>query len=332
MRIPYETMVAEFIRVLLKKGFTPERADLCARLFAGASLDGVYTHGLNRFPRFISNIDAGYVKVDAEPVLAESVGSLERWDGMLGPGNLNAHFCMNRAIELARRNGVGCVAIRNTNHWMRAGSYGLQAIEAGCVGICWTNTMPNMPPWGGTEAKIGNNPLVLAVSGPKGPILLDMAVSMFSYGKLESYALHDELLPVEGGFDEDNHLTKDPKQILKTRRVLPVGYWKGSGLSLLLDLVAVALSGGLSTRETGEYPVEMGLSQVFIAFNTSGMSGQDAIAASIRQAIEDLHATHPAQPGGKVLYPGERMMQTRKTNLELGIPVDEVFWEQVLKL
>ena len=108
---------------------------------------------------------------------------------------------MARAIALSREHGIGCVAMANTNHWMRGGTYGWQAADAGVIGICWTNTMPNVPPWGGAEPAIGNNPLVIAVPRAKGHVVLDMAMSQFSYGALESYRKRGELLPVEGGFD-----------------------------------------------------------------------------------------------------------------------------------
>jgi 3-dehydro-L-gulonate 2-dehydrogenase len=88
---------------------------------------------------------------------------MERWNGKLGMGNLVAKKAMARAIELAGKLGIGCVAVRNTNHWMRGGTYGWQAADAGCIGICWTNTFPNMPAWGGTDPRIGNNPFVLAI-------------------------------------------------------------------------------------------------------------------------------------------------------------------------
>ena len=123
-------------------------------------------------------------------------GALEQWDGHLGPGPVNATLCMDRAIALSRQNGIGCVALKNTNHWMRAGTYGLQAADTGCIGICWTNTMPLMPPWGSAERKIGNNPLVLAVPRPEGHILLDMAMSQFSGGKLEIYRRRNQPLPL----------------------------------------------------------------------------------------------------------------------------------------
>ncbi len=332
IRVPYQNMFDEFLRVLLKIGFTPERAQLCAKLFAEASRDGVYTHGLNRFPRFINNIKNGYIKIDASPVKIETSGSLERWDGNHGPGNLNAYFCMNRAIEIAKEHGIGCVALKNTHHWMRPGAYGLQAAEAGCIGICWTNTIPNMPPWGAKEPKLGNNPIVFAVPDEKGHILLDMAVSMFSYGKLESYALHDQMLPVDGGFDGEGNLTRDPKAVIKSHQPLPIGCWKGSGLSLLLDLIAMVLSGGNSALQVGKFEVEMGLSQVFIAFDISGLSGKDYINQSLKETIVDLHNSTPIHEGGRATYPGERMLETRKENLEKGIPVEPVFWQQVLEM
>ena len=184
MRIPFETMCQEFLRVLLNKGFSEERAQLCARIFAESSRDGVYSHGLNRFPYFIKNIDEGIIQVQAMPERVGGFGSMERWDGRFGPGPLNAHFCMNRAIELAKEHGMSCVGLRNTTHWMRGGTYGWQAADAGCLAICFTNTSPNMPPWGGAEARIGNNPMVIAVPRQKGHLVLDMATALFSYGKL----------------------------------------------------------------------------------------------------------------------------------------------------
>ena len=83
----------------------------------------------------------GVVDVQASPVRVASSGALDAADGRRGPGNLNAHACMDIAIGLSRTHGIGCVALANTNHWMRGGSYGWQAADAGVIGICWTNTL-----------------------------------------------------------------------------------------------------------------------------------------------------------------------------------------------
>ena len=119
---------------------------------------------------------------------------------------------------------------------MRGGTYGWLAAENGCIGICWSNTMPNMPAWGGADRKIGNNPLIMAVPRSNGEhAMVDCAVSQFSYGKIEDCRLRGVQLPVPGGYDTKGELTTDPAEIEKTWRVLPMGYWKGSGLSIMLD-------------------------------------------------------------------------------------------------
>ena len=219
MRVPYDTMRNEFIRVLHKYGITGSRAELSATLFADASRDGIYTHGLNRFPKFIRSIEDGSVDVNAEAEPEASLGMLERWNGRRGCGNLNAYRCMQRAIELAHQQTIGVVALNNTNHWMRPGNYGLMAVKENCIGILWTNTVPNMPPWGGREARLGNNPVVFAVpNGDEPPVLLDVAVSMFSYGKLESYARQNRELPVDGGFSPDQKITRNAADILATHQ------------------------------------------------------------------------------------------------------------------
>src|SRR5579862_8435802 len=124
MTVPFEKLKSEFKRVLLSMNFTDEKAELCATIFAENSRDGVYTHGLNRFPTLVEYVKKDLVKPDAEPTKESAFGSLEQWNGNLGPGIVNARFCMERAIELAKENGIGCVALKNTNHWMRAGTYG----------------------------------------------------------------------------------------------------------------------------------------------------------------------------------------------------------------
>ena len=333
MRVPYEEMKAEFIRVLNKYGITGEKAELSATLYVNASRDGIYTHGLNRFPKFKKSIENGSVDVNAEAEMVESMGMLERWDGHRGPGNLNAHACMKRAIELAHQNTIGVVALRNTNHWMRPGNYGLMAIEEGCIGILWTNTVPNMPPWGGRDARLGNNPVVFAVpNGDEAPVLLDVAMSMFSYGKLESYARQNRELPVVGGFNKDQQMTTNAAEILETHQCMPIGYWKGSGLSLMLDIVASALSGGRTSRQVGELPTETELSQVFIAIDVKNMPDGEDFAKRLRDTLADMQTSTPVDPARPVYYPGLNMMRLRKENMELGIPVEESVWEGVKKL
>src|ERR1700693_3088955 len=332
LRVAYAELFETLSRVLLKLGFEPTRARLCAQLFADTTRDGVYSHGLNRFPRFLSMIQSGLIDIHAEPVLVTSFRSIERWDGKIGPGNLNAYHSMERAIALSREHGMGCVALANTNHWMRGGSYGWQAADAGVIGICWTNTLPNLPPWGASDPRVGNNPLVVAVPRAGGHVVLDMAMSQFSYGTLASYRMRGEFLPVEGGFDTSGKLTRDPGAIETSNRPLPIGFWKGSGLALMLDLLAAILSGGKATYQIPAIPEQESMvSQVFIAVNFASLdsSGGNAVAARVADQIIEHFQSPPNSRGERVRYPGYRVLTTRKDNLANGVPVDPSIWRQL---
>jgi 3-dehydro-L-gulonate 2-dehydrogenase len=261
------------------------------------------------------------------------MGAIERWDGHRGFGPLNAKRAMDRAIELAKQYGIGMVALGNNNHWMRGGTYGWQAADQGCIGICWSNTMPNMPAWGGKDRKIGNNPIIFAVPKSDGNhVVVDCAVSQFSYGKIEEARLKGQQLPVPGGYDEEDNLTTDPAAIEKTWRVLPMGYWKGSGISVLLDLISTVLTNANSVQKIGTFDDEVGLSQIMIAIDQTKFNDTETADRIVDELIADIHSSEPVREGGKVLYPGERVINTRKDNLENGIPVIEDKWNEVLAL
>jgi 3-dehydro-L-gulonate 2-dehydrogenase len=330
LRVPYDDLYANLRRAMERLGLAPDRAAECARLFAETTRDGVYTHGLNRFPRFAEMIANGSIDVHAEPTKTAGLGAIERWDGHRGVGNLNARGSMQRAIELARQHGMGGVALGNTNHWMRGGAYGWQAAEQGFFGICWSNTLANLPAWGATTPTLGNNPLVIAIPRPGGHVVLDMAMSQFSYGTLAAYSKRGQPLPVDGGFDTAGNLTKDAAAIEASQRALPVGYWKGSGLSLVLDMLAAMLSGGLATHQISLDPLrESGLSQIFLAIDPGSVADSQELTRVAEGILNSLREATPADPDKPVRYPGEETLRLREENLRLGIPVDPEIWRQI---
>jgi 3-dehydro-L-gulonate 2-dehydrogenase len=330
LRVPFEDLLAALRRAMLDLGLKEERAAHCARLFAETTRDGVYTHGLNRFPRFSETVRNGSVDINAEPIRTAGLGAIERWDGHRGVGNLNAQASMQRAISLASQNGIGAVALANTNHWMRGGTYGWQAADQGFFAVCWTNTVANLPPWGATTPALGNNPLVIAIPRPGGHVVLDMAMSQFSYGTLAAYSKRDQPLPVDGGFDTAGNLTRNAAAIEASQRALPVGYWKGSGLSLVLDMVAAMLSGGLATHQIPLDPLrESGISQVFLAIDPGSIASSQEMTHIADGILDSLQDATPIDPGKPIRYPGEQTLQLREENMHLGVPVDPEIWQQI---
>jgi len=337
LRVPYDDLYQALERAMQHLGLAGDRAALCARLFAETTRDGVYTHGLDRFPRFAEMVANGCIDVNAEPTRvagAASALAIERWNGNLGPGNLNAYSSMQRAIALARQYGIGAVALANTNHWMRGGSYGWLAAEAGVFALCWTNTLANLPPWGASSPALGNNPLVIAVPRPAGAhVVLDMAMSQFSYGALSAYSARGQQLPVPGGYDQSGKLTTDPAAIEASKRALAVGYWKGSGLSLVLDMLAAMLSGGNATHDIPRDPLrESAVSQVFLAIDPSTFGDRQELDRIATGILDSLREATPIDPARPIRYPGEQTLHLRQENLSLGVPVNPAVWEKLNSL
>lgn len=331
-RVPYEVMVNEFERVLTKYGFEPKDAKASAELFAQNSMAGVYSHGLNRFPRVVEYLKKGEIdpKVKAEKIMG--FGAFERWDGHRGFGPLNAKLAMDRAVELAKEFGMGIVALGNNNHWMRGGSYGWQAAEKGYIGICWTNSIAVMPPWGAKECRIGTNPLIVAI--PSTPItMVDMSMSMFSYGMLEVNRLAGRQLPVDGGFDDEGNLTKEPGVIEKNRRILPMGYWKGSGMSIVLDMIATLLSDGASVAEvTQDNSDEYGISQIFIAIEVDKLIDGPTRDAKLQRIMDYVTSAERADENQAIRLPGHEFTTLLAENRRNGITVDDSVWAKIQAL
>ena len=330
--ISAKQMQDTFQYILSNNGFKIDKAKQCAEIFTSNSVDGVYSHGVNRFHRFVEYTKKGLVLPDAEPSLTNAMGGIEQWNGNLGPGVLNAVKATDRSMQLAQKNGIGCVALANTNHWMRGGYYGWQAAKAGYVFIGWTNTIGVMPAYPATDKRLGNNPLVLAIPYRDEAIVLDMAMSQFSYGAMELAILKNEKLPVPGGYNVIGELTNDPAEIYESRRPLPIGYWKGAGLTLLLDLLATVLSGGLATHEISKLHSEHAVSQVFVAIDISKLRSHSILNNTIQNIIDDYHHSTSVEGEKPVTYPGERVLANRIRNLKEGIPVLKTVWERVMML
>ncbi len=333
-RITFDEMKATIKLAFLNAGMPEGKADICAQIHTESSRDGVYSHGLNRVERFVEYINKGWVDVNAEPSLQSNLGSLEIFNGNLGPGILNARFAMNRATEIAEKYGLGLVTLNNTTHWMRGGSYGWQAADKGFIAICWTNTESCMPAWGAKTIGIGNNPFIMAVPHKKGHVVLDMAMSQYSYGKLQVTRLKNEILPFPGGFDKEGNLTDVPGPIEESWRILPTGYWKGSGFAILLDIISALLSNGLSTAgidKAGKGSCGS-CNQVFIAIDPLKFNTKEFIDNIVTETIQQIKSSELAEGNNEIFYPGEKSLKTRNENMELGIPVDDGVWEKVKEL
>ena len=321
----------------MEKGLLPymsaEHAHHFAEIFAGNSLDGVYSHGMNRYARYLGDMKSGLC--DASVMEAErvsGVGGLEVWDAHFGVGPIIAEQMANRAVGLAKEHGVACVALRNNSHWLRAGRYGLMMADAGMMGLCMTNTCMNLVAYGAKEPSTGNNPITIAIPRRAGSLVMDMAVSQYAFGKLEIMAQEGQMLDTECGYDVDGNLTNDPKKIVESMLMLPMALWKGSALSIMIDLMASMLSLGRTSLQIGKPDDgEKGMSQLFICMNPAAVVDMDKAEAQMEETIAFLDGLEPKAGMQGVHAPGENLERTRAKNRERGIPVTEATWQKILE-
>jgi len=308
------------------------RAAEFAEIFAGNSMDGVYSHGMNRYPRYIRTIESGMC--DASVLNMEKVsgfGALEVWDAKDGVGPLMARQAAARAAQLAKAHGIACVALKNNSHWLRAGRYALEMAEQGLCAICFTNTCQNLAPWGCMQKAIGNNPIAMAIPRKTGPLLMDMAVSQYAYGKMEVMAKQGKVLDVPCGYNKDGKETCDPREIVDGGVMTPMAMWKGNALSVMLDLMAATLSGGKTCLDLGEDAAkERGMSQVFIALHPAAVNDMEEIERRMNRTLDFLHALDVADGMPGVRAPGENLAATRGRHAKEGIPVAEDTWAQII--
>lgn len=337
IRITIDEFRDVLFQKLIKHGASEEEAKKTSEIFALNVADGVISHSILRVWRLLSHYDNGLVVPGRMPVFVSGTCAVARYDGNGTSGVLSASFCMEKACELADRFGIGMVALRNANHWMRGGYYGHLAADRGKVAICWTNTRANLPSWGSKVSNIGNNPFVMAVPGKDGKhLVLDSAMSQFSNGKLEVMRRAGKLLPVDGGYDQEGNLTRVPGDIEKTRRPIPMGFWKGSSMSILLDACAAILSDGLNTASIERKMQKDGtdeafLCQIFIAIAPEAL-GESRLEEIEESILDSVHNAQPVKEGSPSRCPGERVFRDREAAFREGILVPAESWKQILEL
>ena len=322
-RIEHAKLAGIVAKTLADAGVPASVSAIESEVMVEADLLGVPSHGIRMLPGLVRGIRDGRVTANPKIKIVRKRPASCALDGDNGPGRFVSVKAMQHAIERAKRAGIGaCLATRVT-HWGRAHAYACRAAQAGMVGICTTNAIPNMLAWGSTRPLLGNNPLAIAVPRGHGhePIVLDMAMSQAAMGKIGTYLREGKKVPANWGRDAAGQPTDDPAVILAGKRTLPFGEHKGVGLAFMMELLTGALSGGMFSHEIAQADatgLDAGSSKLFLALDISAFVDTERFA----QRVEDLIAwLRQAEPGLTITLPGERGWQARKNNLAEGIPI-----------
>ena len=310
---------------LLASGVPAADAELAAKQMIEADLTGFDAHGIVRLGNYLSWIKSGRVNPKASIKVLQRSAATALVDGDDGIGHLVMTYAMNLAIELARESGVGWVGARNSNHAGAAGIYPEMAVAQGMVGIyAAVSTLNHMAPWGGAEALMGTNPIAIAIpAGKEAPVILDIATSLSSFGNIRQHLARGE--PLQEGWvvhSKTGEPITDPKKVGEGV-LLPIGGHKGSGLALMIGLLAGVLNGAAFGREVvdpsapGNAPTNTG--QFVLALDVSRFIAPEVFAAEMDRHLKDL-ASSPTLPGfDSIRLPGSDRRKRRADRSANGV-------------
>jgi len=310
-------------------GASKEYAQISAEVIVEANLCGVDSHGVRMLPGFVTLVRNGKIKPQARIQVIRETPVIAHLDANRAPGHVVSVQSMKMAVKKAKTSGIGFVLVRNSTHWGRAAYYPVLAAREGCAGICFVNTESNMPYWGTRAPRIGNNPLSIGVPRASGePVVLDMAMSQAAFFKIVLYNREGKKVPLGWGVDEQGRPTDDPAAILKSKRLVPTGQHKGSGLALMTDILTGILSGGMFCGELlGEakgMPHSTGYAQAFMAIDIAFFLSLEAFQRRVDELVAYVKGGPPAEGLSEIHIPGERSWRERALREKVGIPLDEI--------
>lgn len=317
-----------FISAVLEKlGVPAPDAALVAESMVFANLRGFDTHGLQCLAGYVDALEQGRLNAAPKVAIERRTPWSARVDADNGLGHIAGQRAMASAIEAAEAFGVGAAVVRRSNHFGSASSYSTKALSHDCIGIVTSNAMAAAAPFGALEQFLGTNPLSVAVpAGIAPPFVLDMATTEGSRKKVRQALAKGQPLPPGWALDRDGRPTTDPRAALEGV-MLPFGGMKGSGVTVLLDILSGVLSGaefgGRVLSVATNHERESGNGNFMLALKVSSFMPVDEFKARMDDELARLRALKPAGGFAEVMYPGYREHAVELERRAHGIPLPE---------
>jgi uncharacterized oxidoreductase len=321
--------------VCVAGGSAAREADLVADNLIGANLTGHDSHGVGLLPAYVQCLHNRSLRSNRHVEVVRDSGPILVIEGGRGYGQVIGFETMVMGIERAAELGVALVAIRNSFHLGRIGHWAEQCAAEGFASLHFVNGIDHAPlqaPFGGRDARFSTNPICAAVPGPEGaPVVLDMATSKIAFGKV-GVAMNAGLqVPDESLLHPEGHVSRDPGVMFMDPRgaMLSVGEHKGSGLAIMCELLAGAVTGGMTNQP--EHPQADGIinNMLSVIVAPDALGERDAIQREIAAATAWMKSSRPRPGFDEVLLPGEPERHRSAQRRAHGIEVDPESWSQI---
>ncbi len=306
-----------------------EARDVADHLVA-ANLAGHDSHGVGMLPDYVRMRHSGLLVPNQELRTLRDAGAVLLVDAGRGFGQAMAKEAMQCGGERAKRNGAVVVALRNSAHIGRIGTYGEQCAAMGLASIHFVNVSdhhPHQAPYGCGDARLGTNPFCVATPDGQGgaAVVLDMATSAIAYGKARVARNKGVPVPPDTVIDKQGRATTDPTALIdrKEGALRAFGGHKGSGLAIMCELLGGALTGGLTIQP--EHPQEGGIvnSMLSVLIDPAALGDPAAICREVEAIGDWIKAAPLAEGFDEILLPGDPERRARARREAEGIPLDD---------
>ncbi|WVN42618.1 Ldh family oxidoreductase [beta proteobacterium MWH-UniP1] len=321
--------VQEFIAQAFQSvGMRERDAVSVSRLMTRADLLGADGHGIFRLPQYLRRIRAGGINLQPTIRVEQERGATALMNGDNGMGHLVVKQATELAIAKANIQGIGWVGCKMSNHAGPASLYAGMVADAGLVGVYFAVGSANhMAPWGGIELLLSTNPVAIAVPAKTGPaVVLDMATTVAAYGKVKIKAQKNELMPEGWMIDKQGQPLLDPKRSTEGL-LLPIGGYKGYGLSLMIGLLAGTLNGAAMGRDVIDFNKDdtsvTNTGQAIAAIDISAFGDKDTFLDAVDQLVAELHESQTLPGVDRVRVPGEGSAASVEKRSKEGIPFSD---------
>jgi LDH2 family malate/lactate/ureidoglycolate dehydrogenase len=329
IRIDAQTLTDFTQRVVHAAGVDGWKAMLVAECLVSANLRGVDSHGVQLLPIYIERIEAGEVDGKAQGRVVCESGSNVLYDGENAVGQVVSEICTAHAIRIAKERGMSMVVARDSNHFGAAAFWGNKFADAGLIGIVMCNASPIVAPWQGRAARLGTNPICVAVPGPW---LLDMATTTVAANKIyKAAAAGENTIPAGWAMDAEGVPTTSTEEALRGL-MMPLGGYKGYGLEMMVEIFCAVLGGGAMSTDVGGIRLRgrpSRASQTFIGIDVRRFMPLEEFTARIEKLVGMMKDAPPAKGYEEVLVAGDPEWRAEADRRRDGVPVERSTWEEI---
>ena len=322
-------------KILINHNLINEHAEICSKALINAELVGAPSHGLSRLKMYCERISKKVIKARPKIKIKKISQSVSHVDADNSIGFVAADIAIKKAIENAKKTGIGLVAVKNSGHYGLSGYYAEQAVKKNLMVMVFTNAPPAVAPHGALKSLFGTNPVCFGTpTGSKVPFILDTSISMINRGKIRVAAREGRKIPEGVALDKFGKPTTDPKKALEGVQ-LPIAGFRGSGLAWMVDILSGVLTGGNHAGRVKDpftdFSGPQNIGHLFFVLKPNLFVG-NSFNKRIKDNIKTIKQLPKIKGVKEILYPGQNKYNRYKNNLKKEIKISKNIMEDLNSL